>query len=103
MKNTAEKCLEITSLFEAEVFVRLMLWRWEHPLADDVNFANGLLEDASVVLRDAIGGTSPIEGVPATDLNFIAAVWCAEHNAVELGRADPETTAETIAAREAWL
>jgi hypothetical protein len=99
MKSIAEKSLEITSLFEAEVFVWLMLKAWGHPLADDKEFANGLLEDASIALRNASQGVQLIEGVPATDLNFVAAVWYAENCAVDQGEADPQT----IEARKAWL
>ena len=99
MKNNAEKSLEITSLFEAEVFVQLMLWRWNHPMADDHDFANGLLENASDALRNASQGKQLIESVPATDLNFVAAVWYAEYCAVQEEGADTET----LKARKAWL
>jgi hypothetical protein len=99
MKNNAEKSLEITSLFEAEVFVRLMLWRWNHPLADDVEFANALLENAASALRDASQGEQLIQSVPATDLNLIAALWYAESCAVQEEGADPNTLKE----RKAWL
>lgn len=99
MKSNAEKSLEITSLFEAEIFVRLLLWRWQHPFADDEDFANGLLENASDALRNASQGQQLIEGVPPMDLNFIAAVWYAEQCAVEQAGPDPET----IEARNAWL
>lgn len=99
MKNNAEKSLEITSLFEAEVFVQLLLWRWKHPLADDAEFANGLLENAAEALRNASQGEQLIESVPATDLNLIAAIWYAESCAVQEEEADPQALAE----RKAWL
>ncbi len=99
MKSIAEKSLELTSLYEAEIFVRLMLWRWGHPLADDEEFANGLLENASGALRDALGGQPLIEGMPPADLNFVAAVWYAEHCAVEAGEPDSQNIEE----RKAWL
>lgn len=99
MKSISEKSLEITSLFEAEVLVKLMLWRWNHPFAADPDFANDLLEDASMLLREAIEGTQVLEGVPPDELNFVAAVWCAEHRAVDPGRDDPKT----LPARKAWL
>jgi hypothetical protein len=103
MKTTAEKSYDLTSLFEAEVFVRLMLWRWEHPCADDEDFANGLLEDASNILHDAMSGVGPIGELPAADTNFVAAVWWAERNAVELGSADPEISPTILSGRKAWL
>ena len=99
MKTAAEKSLEITSLFEAEVLVQLMLWRWDHPLADDKEFANALLENASNALRDASQGQQFIEGVPAADLNLIAALWYAESCAVQEEGADDKTLAQ----RTAWL
>ena len=99
MKSIAGKCLEITSLFEAELLVWLMLRNWGHPLADDKDFVNGLLEDASSALREASQGKQLIEGVPPASLNFVAAVWYAEHCAVELPGADPTTLGQ----RKAWL
>jgi hypothetical protein len=99
MKSIAEKSFEITSLFEAEVFVQLMLWRWRHPLADDQEFANGLLETASSALQDAIQGQELIEGLPPADFNFVAAVWYAESCAVDFHDVNPDT----LPARKAWL
>jgi hypothetical protein len=99
MKSIAERSLELTSLFEAEIFVRLMLWRWGHPLADDEEFANGLLEGAAEALRYAVGGETLIEGIPSTDLNFVAAVCYAEQCAVETSGEDPDT----LEARKTWL
>ena len=99
MKSIAAKSLEMTSLFEAELLVWLMLRNWAHPLADDKEFANGLIEDASAVLRDATEGMQLIEGIPPTSLNFVAAVWYAEFCAVEQEGVDPATAA----ARKAWL
>jgi hypothetical protein len=98
MKSVAKKSLDLTSLFEAEVFVRLMLWRWNHPYADDEEYANGLLESAAEALRSAIRGEGLVEGVPPADMNFVAAVWYAEQCAVET-----ETDITTIPPREAWL
>ena len=99
MKSIAEKSLELTSLFEAELLVQLMLWRWEHPLANDKEFANDLLEDASAALRDATQGQELIQGVPPPSLNFVAAVWYAEQCALDSGGGDPAINQ----ARHAWL
>ncbi len=99
MKSIAEKSFQITGLFEAELLVRLMLWRWKHPHADDAEFANGLVEDASNALRVAINGQKLIENIPPTDFNFVAAVWYAEHCALEIAEDDPQT----IEARKDWL
>jgi hypothetical protein len=98
-KSIAQKSLDITSLFEAEVLVQLMLRNWGHPMADDPEFANGLLENASEALRQAIRGVTLIEGVPSSDLNLIAAVWYVEECAVNQEAID----AEEAAARRNWL
>jgi len=99
MKSIAEKSFELTSLFEAEIFVWLMLKFWRHPLADDKDFVNGLLENASAALENALQGEELIEGLPPTDLNFIAAVWYAENGALDAEEMDPAV----IEARKAWL
>jgi hypothetical protein len=99
MKNLAKKSLDFTSLFEAEIFVWLMLKAWQHPLADDKDFVNWLLESASEALHNASKGQQFIVGLPATDLNFVAAVWYAESCAVQSEEAAPET----LEARKAWL
>ena len=99
MKSVAEKSLDMTSLFEAEVFVRLLLANWKHPFADDEEFANLLLEGAASALREACDGVQLIEGLPASNLNFVAAVWYAEQSALEMG--GPEI--EEIDRRQAWL
>lgn len=103
MRSIAERSLELTSLFEAEVFIQLMLKRWDHPFAEDVDFANSLLEDASNALRDALGGIQLMENLPAPNLNFVAAVWYAEHSSVEVGGADSEMDPQIIEARKTWL
>jgi len=99
MKSVAKKSLELTSLFEAELLVRLMLRVWNHPLADDEEFANDLLEAASGALRAATRGEQLIESVPAKSLNLIAALWYAEYCGVEGEQAEPNI----IQARKAWL
>jgi len=103
MKSIAEISLDMTSLFEAEVLVQLMLWRWQHPYAEDRDFANGLLEDASTLLRGAIQGEQIVEGILPDALNLVAAVWQAEQNAVELADADPDAELESSGARRNWL
>jgi len=99
VKSVAEKCLEVTSLFEAELLVRLMLREWKHPLAEDHEFANGLLEDAARALRDACSGEQLLEELPAPKMNLVAAVWYSEQCAVDIGGPD----VEEIEGRRAWL
>ena len=99
MKTIAEKSLDLTNLFEAEVLVRLMLRSWLHPLRDDDNFANDLLESASEVLRASIQGEKFIEGLPPASMNLIAALWYVEYCAVE---AEEAATPER-SGRQEWL
>lgn len=99
MKSIAQKSLDITGLFEAEVFVQLMLAHWDHPSAGDPSFASDLLEDASGILRASIQGERFLERVPPDEMNFVAAVWCAENRVVEPGRED----INNLPARKAWL
>jgi hypothetical protein len=96
MKSVAKKCLEMTSLFEAELLVRLMLHEWKHPFAQDEEFANGLLESASEALRSAVQGDQLIEDIPPKSLNFVAAVWYAEQCAVDHEAGDAKSSEERI-------
>ncbi|MCY2954583.1 MAG: hypothetical protein NTU53_21855 [Planctomycetota bacterium] len=96
MKNVAQLCLDFTSLFEAEVLVTLMLHRWQHPYADDKDFANELLEDAAQLLRMAVNGEGSPPGIPAESLSLIAAIWYAEQQ--KLTSESPEAEK-----RQAWL
>jgi hypothetical protein len=96
MKNVAQLCLDLTSLFEAEVLVDLMLQRWQHPYASDKEFANGLLENAAEILRMAVNGEGSPPGIPAEGLSLIAAIWWAERQ--QLAGDSPE-----VDKREAWL
>ena len=96
MKTVAQQCLDLTSLFEAEVLVRLMLHHWKHPYADDEDFANGLLEDAAQLLRMAVSGEGSPPGIPAEGLSLIAAMWWVEKQ--QLAADIPG-----LGKREAWL
>jgi len=95
--SVAKGCLAFSGLFEAEVLVELMLRYWTHPLADDEEFRNALLEAASSVLRSCVGGQKIMEDLPPEKTSFIAAVWYAEWTTLESGTDDPEGP------RQAWL
>lgn len=102
-RSNAERSLAICSLFESEVLVRLLLRHWHHPLAENGDFRNELLETATAVLDTA--ATSPqnclfIEGLPASDMNLIAAIWYAENRALENVGTE---SGEDRAARLRWL
>jgi len=96
MKSLAQMCLELTSLFEAEVLVDLMLHWWQHPYANDKEFANGLLEDASQLLRMAVGGEGGPPGIRPENLSLVAAIWWAEQHQITDESPDAEQ-------RKHWL
>lgn len=76
----------ISSLFESEVLVWLMLRNWNHPLADDKRFHSALLETATEVLVEAAASGCEqvfVQGMPARDMNLISALWYAESCALE--------------------
>ncbi len=98
-KSIAEQSLEMTSFFEAEVLVQLMLRNWRHPGAADPDYANTLLENAAEALRQAISGATLIEGIPPAQMNLIAAVWYVEDSAAS----HEGFGAEEMTARRNWL
>jgi hypothetical protein len=102
-KSNAERSRAICSLFESEVLVWLLLRNWDHPFSEDIEFRNGLLETAAEVLNTAAARPQVslfIEGLPATDMNLIAAIWYAENLAIEDSK---DETPENYQARLKWL
>lgn len=96
MGSIAEASLAASGLFEAEILTELLLWRWNHPLKDDAEFRNGLLEDAALALRRAASGEQLLETLPAQETNLIAAIYYVEWNLIGSG-GDPD------GARRKWL
>jgi hypothetical protein len=97
--SPAQQAYHLTALFEAELLVQLMLWKWEHPLADDSAFTNNLLEGAAEVLRKCVQDNKRfLDEVDPRDMNFVAAVWYAEWAALQ---AEPH--ADPGEKRLAWL
>jgi hypothetical protein len=90
MDSIAQKSLDMTSMFEAEVLTGLLLWRWNHPLSADAEFRNDLLENAAASLRRAIGGENLFDSVPAPETNLIAAVYFAEWSSLADGAEDAD-------------
>jgi hypothetical protein len=96
-KSIAQKCLQLSGLFEAELLVELMLRYWEHPLAQDKDFRNNLLERTVEALRASIDGQVLIEGVPPAKMNLISAIWYAEWS--DLSQVDEDPAGK----RKDWL
>jgi hypothetical protein len=98
-RSIAQASFQFTGLFEAELLVRLMLWKWAHPLADEEHFAVDLVEGAADVLRKCFRENQQVfEDVKADSTNFVAAVWYVEWAAVSsMPDIDPDGK------RQAWL
>ena len=97
MDSIPEASLDFLGLFEAEVFVQLLLERWNHPLAQDEEFRNDLIEGAVGVLTNSLSGEPLIECVPPSEMNIIAAIWYVEWAALDTGAPDPDEK------RHTWL
>lgn len=80
---TAENSLRLCDLFEAELLVELMLRHWGHPLANNEEFRNLLLEGATEILQASILSQQFIDTLPPESMNLVAAIWCAESMALE--------------------
>lgn len=79
--NNAKQCLAICPLFEAEWLLELMLRNWHHPCAAEESFRQALLESATellIVTSQEFCEEVFIQGLPAKEMNFVAAVWYAE-------------------------
>lgn len=98
--TTPRQSLNMIGLFEAEVLLELMLRHWQHPLADDSEFRNDLLETAADVLRAALSGEQLIDDLPPANMNLIAALWYAESAQLS---STPATEDAQLTQRIAWM
>lgn len=99
-KTIAEKSLQFTGLFEAELLTQLMLRFWNHPHCADRDFANGLLESAAEILRSSIAGHRLIEELPPEQMSLVSAIWLAESISIA---EDPDLEQTEQSARNRWL
>jgi hypothetical protein len=97
--STAERALLLANSFEAEVFVHLLLEKWKHPLSEDAEFRNDLLEGAAQALQESCDGLTLIEPLKPEDFNFIAAMWFVEWSALQASVGDLPFRSE----RQQWL
>jgi hypothetical protein len=98
--SVAEQSLKLIGLFESELLLHLMLCHWNHPLADDADFRNDLLETAAEVLRASLQGQKLIDNLPPPEMNLVAALWYAE--LVQLSESDSPDD-EQITQRKEWV
>ena len=103
MKSITALSLRLSGLYEAELLVELMLRYWKHPLAEDPDFRNSLLERAAEALRTAAQGQSLIEGLPAERTNLVAAVWYAEWTSLDAEHSGGDADAALANKRNEWL
>lgn len=97
--NTAGQCFAFCSLFESEILLQLILEKWNHPLSMEDGFRQDVLEAAAALLETASDEHCSeifIEGLPANQMNFIAAVWYVEFCSIQ----DPVDDRQT---RHQWL
>ena len=83
-------------MFEGELLAELILRYWNHPLAEDLEFRNDLIENAAKILRLSI------EGLPPEYMSFVAALWYAEWSCLQNVSAVEASELE-FQQREAWL
>ncbi len=97
--SIAQESLRLSSLFEAELLVELMLRYWNHPLAGDVEFRNALLETAVSAVEASVGGERLFEMLAPENVSLVAAIWYAEWNSLDT---NPPASSEELAGRRAW-
>jgi len=73
----------LANSFEAEVFVQLLLEKWKHPLAQDADFREGLLESTTIAIQNSLNGVVLLEPLKPDDFNFIAAIWFVEWSSLQ--------------------
>jgi hypothetical protein len=96
-----EDAIRFCHAFEGELLIELMLRYWCHPLSEDADFRNGLIENALQAIRLSMEGKRLLDDVPPSQMNFVAAVWYAEWAALQSGYADvPDHERHQ---RETWL
>jgi len=98
--SIANKSYQITGLYESELLLELMLRFWEHPLADNKEYRNELLESAAEALRSSLNGIQLIPSLKPDDMNLVAAIWFAESTSLQTEHLD---SAGEVSAREDWL
>ena len=98
--SVTEKSFELTGLFEAELLLELMLRYWEHPLADNKEYRDDLLECAALVLRSSINGEQFHPNLQPEEVNLVAAIWIAESKSI--ATVPPHSESEALARAE-WL
>jgi hypothetical protein len=99
--SVARRCLELANLFEAELLAELMLRYWMHPLADNSEFRNDLLEAATQALQNATKGERFFDSLAPDNMNLVAAIWYAEWAA--MSTSESEDSADMHQQRERWL
>jgi hypothetical protein len=100
--SIAKDSLKFCSMFEGELLAELMLRYWHHPLAENAEFRNDLIEDAAKVLRVSIKGDKLIDGLPPEHMSFVAALWYAEWSCLQNAYTN-EDMQPVFQQREAWL
>lgn len=99
--SIADDSLRFCQMFEGELLTELMLRHWGHPLAEDAEYRDGLIENAAKAIRMSMDGKKLVEGLQPAQMNFVAAVWYAEWAALQ--SSSSEIAATEGDQRERWL
>ena len=99
--SSADEAYRFCRLFEAELLLELMLRHWRHPLADDSDFRNALIESTTEVLKASCKGEALFEDLAPSDMNFVAAVWYSEWTTLQ--NASRGIGPDQRRRREKWL
>jgi hypothetical protein len=99
--SIADDSFRFCEMFEGELLTELMLRHWEHPLAEDMVYRSGLIENAAKAIRMSMDGERLVEGLQPSQMNFVAAVWYAEWAGLQ--SSSPEIPAAELHQREGWL
>jgi hypothetical protein len=97
--SVAQECLRFSALFEAELLIELMLRYWRHPLAENSDFRNSLLETAAAALQASLSGERLFDDLDPQNVNFVAAAWYSEWNSLGRGAEGDEAELES---RRKW-
>jgi hypothetical protein len=99
--SVTRRSLQLTGLYEAELLTELMLRYWDHPLANNPDYRNDLLETATQALQHAADGGRLLDSLSPENTNLVAAIWYAEWAAMRASAA--EDPGEVHGKRQRWL
>jgi len=80
--NLPKILYQITGTFEYELLIELLLRNFNHPLADDTEFRNTIIETVAELLNRASKGET-FGNMQASHTNIVYSVWFVESDYVK--------------------